>query len=42
MDMGEKGWRGGGLERGEGNLYCTGTVEISTLLVRGGGAGKEW
>jgi hypothetical protein len=23
----------GGLERGEGNLYCTGTVGISTVLV---------
>jgi hypothetical protein len=31
MGMGE-----GGRERGAGNLYCTGTVEISTVLVSGG------
>ncbi len=41
MGMGEGGLeRGageGGLERGGGNLYCKGTVGISTVLVRWGG-----
>ncbi len=31
----------GGLESGGGNLYCTCTVEIPTVLMRGGGGIKK-